>query len=90
MRVRVIGAGVAGLSFALAITATGYQDVLILEEHPRVGVPKHCTGLVSETTVQAFGSIARSCVVSKFREYVVRDTGGRSVIYLTLREPVYL
>lgn len=90
MRIRVIGAGVAGLSFALAVTAAGYQDVLVFEEHSRVGVPKHCTGLVSETTVQAWGSIARSCVVSKFRDYVVRDVEGRHIIYLKLLEPVYL
>ncbi len=90
MRIRVIGAGVAGLSFALAVTAAGYHDVLVFEEHSRVGVPKHCTGLVSETTVQAWGSIARSCVVRKFRDYVVRDVEGQSVIYLKLLEPVYL
>ena len=90
MHIHVIGAGVAGLSFALAVTAAGYQNVLVSEEHSRVGIPKHCTGLVSETTVQAWGSIARNCVVRKFREYVVRDMRGQNVIYLELLEPVYL
>ncbi len=86
----VVGAGVAGLSFALATITAGYKDVLVFEEHSRVGVPKHCTGLVSETTIQAWGSIARSCVISKFRDYVVRDVEGRNVIYLKLLEPAYL
>jgi len=90
MRIRVIGAGVAGLSFALAAITAGYQDVLIFEEHSRVGVPKHCTGLVSETTVRAWGSIGRNCVIGKFRDYIVRDLEKRNVIYLKLLEPVYL
>ncbi len=90
MRIRVIGAGAAGLSFALAATTVGYRDILVFEEHSRVGVPKHCTGLVSETTVQAWGNIARSCIINKFHDYIVRDVERRNTIYLKLLEPVYL
>jgi digeranylgeranylglycerophospholipid reductase len=42
----VVGAGPAGLYTALRLAETGH-DVLVLEEHPRIGVPTHCTGVVS-------------------------------------------
>jgi digeranylgeranylglycerophospholipid reductase len=41
----VIGAGPAGLVAARDLAARGH-DVLVVEEHPEVGVPVHCTGLL--------------------------------------------
>ena len=43
--VAVIGGGPAGLMAARALAAAGH-DVVVLEEHDRVGVPVHCTGLL--------------------------------------------
>ena len=42
----VVGAGPAGLYTALRLAQEGH-DVLVLEEHPAIGVPTHCTGVVS-------------------------------------------
>ncbi len=42
----VVGAGLAGLYSALLLAKEGL-DVLVLEEHEEVGVPTHCTGVVS-------------------------------------------
>lgn len=42
----VVGAGPAGLIAAREIASRGY-DVKVFEEHPEVGVPNHCAGLVS-------------------------------------------
>jgi geranylgeranyl reductase family protein len=42
----VVGAGPAGLFTALRL-ARGGHDVLVLEEHPVIGAPTHCTGVVS-------------------------------------------
>ena len=45
----VIGAGPAGLYTALLL-AQGGVNVIVLEEHPFIGVPTHCTGIVSAET----------------------------------------
>ena len=41
----IIGAGPAGLTTAARLAAHGH-DVLVLEEHPDVGRPVHCTGVL--------------------------------------------
>ena len=42
MKVAVVGAGPAGLAFA-----GRYGDAEVFEEHLEVGLPRHCTSLVS-------------------------------------------
>jgi geranylgeranyl reductase family protein len=42
----VIGGGPAGLHTALRLAEEG-RDVVVLEEHPAIGTPTHCTGIVS-------------------------------------------
>ena len=44
--VAVVGAGLAGLLTAARCAESGL-DVLLLEEHARIGRPTHCTGIVS-------------------------------------------
>ena len=44
--VAIIGAGPAGLLCALRLAESGF-DVAVFEEHPAVGYPTHCTGIVS-------------------------------------------
>lgn len=45
-RIIVVGAGVAGSHAALEAARNG-SKVLLLEEHPQIGVPSHCSGVVS-------------------------------------------
>jgi digeranylgeranylglycerophospholipid reductase len=42
----IVGGGPAGL-LAAARCAEAGLDVLVLEEHPRIGEPTHCTGIIS-------------------------------------------
>ena len=46
MRVGIIGAGPAGLTAARILAENG-AEVHVFEEHPQIGVPVHCTGIVS-------------------------------------------
>ncbi len=50
----VVGGGPAGSTAAEIIARNGY-DVLILEEHPQVGLPQHCTGKLSINAIKELG-----------------------------------
>jgi len=58
----VIGAGPSGLISAKAIAKRGLQ-VTVLEEHPEVGLPSHCAGLVSVDGLSLIGIEPNSCFI---------------------------
>jgi len=60
--VAVIGAGPAGLTTARALAAAGH-DVVVLEEHPQIGVPVHCTGVLGLDAFDEF-DIPRESILS--------------------------
>jgi digeranylgeranylglycerophospholipid reductase len=47
----VIGGGPVGCSVARDIAAAGFK-VLVVEEHPKIGLPLHCAGLISSRTLE--------------------------------------
>jgi geranylgeranyl reductase family protein len=49
----IVGAGPAGLIAARQLAGRGH-DVVVLEEHPAIGVPAHCTGLLG---LEAFSEL---------------------------------
>ena len=51
--VAIIGAGPAGLTAARELASRGH-DVVVLEEHPSIGVPVHCTGVLGADAFQEF------------------------------------
>ncbi len=92
MKIGVVGGGPSGLLAAKVIGDAGYS-VELFEENERVGVPRHCTGIISETVLSGLRSILdssiRSVVMQSFREYRVRGPYG-SEIYLELPGRVYV
>ncbi len=50
----IVGAGPAGLLAATKIAEAGY-NVLVVEEHERVGEPDHCAGLLSSSGLGSLG-----------------------------------
>jgi digeranylgeranylglycerophospholipid reductase len=50
----VVGAGPTGLIFAEKAASQGL-DVKVLEEHDKVGMPNHCTGLISVDGLKKLG-----------------------------------
>ncbi|MCI4365321.1 MAG: NAD(P)/FAD-dependent oxidoreductase [Thermoplasmata archaeon] len=53
--VLVVGAGPAGSTVAHRLASRGHH-VVVLEEHPRVGYPVQCAGLVSQRALDLAGS----------------------------------
>jgi len=53
-QVIVVGAGVAGCHAAYEASKSGAK-VVLLEEHPQVGVPSHCSGVVSLNGLSLLG-----------------------------------
>ncbi len=51
----IVGAGPAGSTVAGGLASAGHR-VLVLEEHPRVGYPVQCAGLVSQRVLDLAGS----------------------------------
>ncbi|MEM2004514.1 MAG: NAD(P)/FAD-dependent oxidoreductase [Zestosphaera sp.] len=88
----MVGAGPGGLLSSYALLRKGFRTE-VHEEHDRVGLPRHCSGLVSEYVVRTLGSLAKPHVLSKFNEYRVRtleDGLIHDASTLRFREPVYL
>ena len=70
----VIGAGPAGLWAAKTAAEEGL-DVIVLEEHPAVGLPKHCSGwlLGCEFTYKFFSEIKEALPYQKVSKMRVID-----------------
>ena len=64
----VVGAGPAGLTAAAKLAALGH-DVVVLEEHPEIGRPVHCTGVLG---AEAFDELDLP------RESILTITGAAS------------
>src|SRR5947208_14515907 len=71
----IVGAGPAGLYTALRTAEEGL-DTLVLEEHDVVGVPTHCTGIVSGETNRLY-KIPVEVVLNRPPSCLVISPGGR-------------
>ena len=74
--VLVAGAGPAGSTAAFRLAEKGHR-VLVVEEHPKVGEPVQCAGLVSRRVLDLAGS--ESFVLAPVRGASVFGPGGGSV-----------
>src|SRR5438034_6397911 len=71
----VVGAGPAGLYTALTLAEEGLE-VVVLEEHEEIGVPTHCTGIVSGETNRLY-KIPEDVVLNRPPSCLVISPGGR-------------
>jgi digeranylgeranylglycerophospholipid reductase len=74
VEVLVVGAGPAGSTVAERLARSGH-DVLVLEEHRKVGYPVQCAGLVSDRVLALAGS----------KSFVRRPVHGATVLAPSLR-----
>lgn len=71
----VIGAGPSGLSISKDLLENGL-DVLILEEHSEVGIPRHCTGVVSSSLIKLVGPSAEKSIINKIKSAKFISSNG--------------
>jgi len=87
--ISIVGGGIAGLLVARELARHGYS-VKLFEEHEAFGIPRHCTGLVSEFTFKALGRPAHESKIMKFHTYGIATCDLGEEIELLFNEPVYL
>ncbi len=91
-KIIVTGAGLGGLLTSYILLKKGFK-VELLEEHKSIGLPRHCSGLVSDYVAGFFGGLVREHVMNRFTEYSVKmieDSRFREALTLSFRKPVYL
>jgi geranylgeranyl reductase family protein len=85
----VVGGGPAGLLTAARLAQSGL-DVTLFEEHPRIGVPTHCTGIVSLETAD-LAKIPDDLVLARPTRARLVGPGGSEARYLwTTNEPILI
>ena len=72
--VLVIGGGPAGLYAAYCLARAG-RTVAVFEEHPEIGTPVHCTGLVATESFSRF-DLPREAIRATLRSARFRSPGG--------------
>jgi len=82
----VVGAGPAGLYAALLLAEEGF-DVAVLEEHEVLGMPTHCTGIVSDEVSDLF-KIPESVVLNRPSVCSVVSPSGRVVPFASNGERI--
>lgn len=73
----VVGAGPAGARTARDLAAKGFHTIL-LEEHDAIGVPCHCSGLVTPRTLELAG-VGRKLVLNEITGAHIRLSSGHSL-----------
>jgi geranylgeranyl reductase family protein len=84
----VIGASVSGLRTAELISSRGY-NVLVLEEHEKIGKPLKCAGLVSWRIFELVPDLPKEMIVNTVHEAKFFSPSGNFFV-LKSKKPVYV
>ncbi len=76
----VIGGGPAGLLTATRLAESGLE-VAVLEDHPTIGAPTHCTGVVSQEAAE-LAKIPDDLVLSRLTRATMVGPAGRRVSHI--------
>ena len=77
--VAIIGGGPAGLTAARMLAARGH-DVVVFEEHPQIGFPVHCTGVLGAAAFDEFDIPADAILgTAQVATFVAADGSSVSV-----------
>jgi digeranylgeranylglycerophospholipid reductase len=81
--VAIIGGGPAGLYAGTLLAHAGFS-VVLFEEHPVVGQPVHCTGVLAAEAFDEF-DLPRTCVLNELATAKFIAPSGASISYTTPR-----
>jgi digeranylgeranylglycerophospholipid reductase len=84
----VVGAGPAGLYMATLLAGEGFE-VQVVEEHAEIGVPTHCTGVVSDETLGLY-KIPEHLLLGRPRRCRVIAPSGASVEFASPTEEIFV
>jgi len=84
--VAVIGGGPIGLKVATEVRRQGF-DCVVIEEHPSIGRPVNCSGLISRSGVEGLGLSLGDSIVNKVFGARIFSPNGNS-ISVRREEPV--
>src|SRR6266511_4029407 len=82
----VVGGCPAGLYCALLLAEAGF-DVAVFEEHDTLGIPTHCTGVVSEETSDLF-KLPQSLILSRPTTCIMVSPTGRTFPFSSAKEGI--
>jgi geranylgeranyl reductase family protein len=77
-QVAIVGAGPAGLQTALRLKELGF-DSNVFEEHEQIGVPEHCSGLISKKGVDDLGLHLSDTVQNEIRGAKIFSPNGTCI-----------
>lgn len=77
--IAVIGAGPSGNFAARELSSYGFK-VVVFEEHLEIGLPLHCTGIVSEEVFGKF-NIPRQSVLRGLKNFTVYSPVGEKFVF---------
>jgi len=75
----IVGGGPAGLYAGARLAAAGLRT-LLLEEHPRVGSPVHCTGVLASQAFDEF-DLSRGSLLNELRTVRFYSPSGQQITY---------
>jgi len=82
----VVGGGPAGLYCALLLAEAGF-DVAVFEEHDTLGIPTHCTGVVSDELSDLF-KLPQSLILSRPTTCLMMSPTGRAFPFSSAEESI--
>ncbi|MCX6799180.1 MAG: NAD(P)/FAD-dependent oxidoreductase [Candidatus Diapherotrites archaeon] len=76
--ISIVGGGPAGLRCAELLAESGF-DVSVFEEHPVIGKPEKCAGLVSRSGLEELGIKPGGSLVNEIKGAKIFSPGGESL-----------